>query len=88
MQGFMGSYLEKNIQAFMDMQTKMWEQTKACTPEMLGQFMSCSLPCCRAMGNYAEQSKTVFDQMQEQMQKQAEQMLGAFKPKRLTFWLN
>lgn len=34
-----------------------------------------------AMGNYAEQSQTVFTQMQEQMQKQAEQMLGAFKPK-------
>jgi hypothetical protein len=30
------------------------------------------------MGNYVEQSKTMFDKMQEQMAKQTEQMLGAF----------
>ena len=30
------------------------------------------------MGNYVEQSKTMFAQMQEQMQKKTEQMLGAF----------
>jgi polyhydroxyalkanoate synthesis regulator protein len=34
------------------------------------------------MGNYVEQSKTIFDQMQEQMAKQAETMLGAFRIKR------
>jgi polyhydroxyalkanoate synthesis regulator protein len=34
------------------------------------------------MGTYAEQSRTVFDKMQEQMQKQTEQMLGAFGLKR------
>jgi polyhydroxyalkanoate synthesis regulator protein len=34
------------------------------------------------MGNYVEQSKAVFDKMQEQMQKQAEQMFGAFGMKR------
>jgi polyhydroxyalkanoate synthesis regulator protein len=34
------------------------------------------------MGNYVEQSKHIFDQMQEQMAKQAEQMLGAFGIKR------
>ena len=30
------------------------------------------------MGTYVEQSKNVFTQMQEQMQKQSEQMLQAF----------
>ena len=30
------------------------------------------------MGNYVEQSKNIFVQMQEQMQKQTEQMLGTF----------
>jgi polyhydroxyalkanoate synthesis regulator protein len=30
------------------------------------------------MGNYVEQSQNMFLQMQEQMQKQTEQMLGAF----------
>jgi len=34
------------------------------------------------MGAYVEQSKTVFQQMQEQMQKNTEQMLGAFGLKR------
>jgi len=34
------------------------------------------------MGNYVEQSKTVFTQMQEQMQKQSEQMLTALGIKR------
>ena len=30
------------------------------------------------MGNYAEQSKNMFEKMQEQVQKNTEQMLGAF----------
>jgi polyhydroxyalkanoate synthesis regulator protein len=34
------------------------------------------------MGNYVEQSKAMFEKMQEQMQKQTEQMLGAFGIKR------
>jgi polyhydroxyalkanoate synthesis regulator protein len=34
------------------------------------------------MGTYVEQSKTVFTQMQEQMQKQSEQMLSALGLKR------
>ncbi|HUD34506.1 MAG TPA: PHB accumulation regulatory domain-containing protein, partial [Variovorax sp.] len=34
------------------------------------------------MGNYVEQSKNVFIQMQEQMQKNTEQVLGAFGLKR------
>ena len=34
------------------------------------------------MGNYLEQSKNLFVQMQEQMQKQSEQMLAALGLKR------
>ena len=34
------------------------------------------------MGNYVEQSQSMLNQMQEQMQKQTEQMLGAFGLKR------
>jgi polyhydroxyalkanoate synthesis regulator protein len=30
------------------------------------------------MGNYVEQSKNMFEKMQEQVQKNTEQMLGAF----------
>lgn len=83
MQGFMGTYLEKNVQAFMDLQTKMSEQAKGLTPEMLAQLMNMQSPMMQGMmGSYVEQSKSMFVQMQEQMQKQTEQMLGAFGLKR------
>ncbi|MBP8840276.1 MAG: polyhydroxyalkanoate synthesis repressor PhaR, partial [Giesbergeria sp.] len=34
MQGFMGSYLEKNVQVFSDMQAKMTDQSQHVTPEV------------------------------------------------------
>jgi len=83
MQGFMGSYLEKNVQAFTDIQARMAEQSKAMTPEMWTQFMAMQNPMVQGvMGNYAEQSRSLFEKMQEQMQKQTEQMFGAFGLKR------
>jgi len=83
MQSFMGTYLEKNVQAFMDLQVKMAEQSKGLSPEMWAQVMSAKSPMMQGMmGNYVEQSKTAFTQMQEQMQKQSEQMLSAFGLKR------
>ena len=80
MQGFMGSYLEKNVQVFAEIQTKLTEQSKVVTPEMWSQFMSMQSPVLQGMmGNYyVEQSKTMLSQMQEQMQKQTEQMLSTF----------
>ncbi|MGH8829654.1 MAG: polyhydroxyalkanoate synthesis repressor PhaR [Polaromonas sp.] len=83
MQGFMGAYLEKNVQSFMDLQVKMAEKSKGLTPEMWAQFMNAQSPMMQGMmGNYVEQSKNVFTQMQEQMQKQSEQMFSAFGLKR------
>ena len=73
MQGFMGTYIEKNVQAFTDLQSQMAEQTKNFTPEMWAQFMNMQNPLQGMMGNYA-----LFEKMQEQMQKNTEQMLGAF----------
>jgi polyhydroxyalkanoate synthesis repressor PhaR len=82
-QAFMGTYLEKNVQAFMDIQHKLAEQSKALTPEMWAQFMNMQNPLMQGMmGSYVEQSKKMFDTMQEQMAKQTEQMLGAFGIKR------
>lgn len=79
MQGFMGSYLEQNVQSFMDLQVKMAEQSKGLSPEMWAQFVNAKSPVMQGMmGAYVEQSKTMFTQMQEQMQKQREQMLSAF----------
>jgi len=79
MQGFMGAYLEKNIQAFTEMQAKLTEQAKNLTPEMWTQFMSLQSPMLTGvMGNYVEQSQKAL----AQIQKQTEQMLGAFGLKR------
>lgn len=83
MQSFMGAYLEKNVQSFMDLQLKMSEKSKGLSPEMWAQFMNAQSPMMKGMmGNYVEQSKSVFTQMQEQMQKQSEQMLSALGLKR------
>lgn len=80
MQGFMGSYLEKNIQAFLDIQRQLMERSQVLTPEMWSQFMRLQSPLIQTvMGNYLEQSKSLFIQMQEQMARQAEHMLGAFR---------
>jgi polyhydroxyalkanoate synthesis repressor PhaR len=83
MQGFMGPYLEKNVQTFTEIQAKLAEQSKSVTPEMWAQFLAMQNPMMQGvMGSYAEQSKTLFEGMQEQMQKQTEQMFGAFGLKR------
>ena len=83
MQDFMGSYLEKNVQIFMDLQKKMTEQSKVLTPELLQQFVNVQSPMMQGMmGTYMEQSKNAFVQMQEQMQRNSEQMLAAMGLKR------
>jgi polyhydroxyalkanoate synthesis repressor PhaR len=78
MQGMMGVYLEKNMQAFVDLQRRLSEQAqgmfdaKTFTPEAWSQMLSGQAPMMQGlMGNYLEQSKNLFQQMQEQMQKQA-----------------
>jgi polyhydroxyalkanoate synthesis repressor PhaR len=73
-QGLMGSYLEKNVQAFTDMQAKMAEQSKNMTPEMWAQFVNLPNPLTQGM--------SAFEKMQELIAKNAEQMLGAFGMKR------
>jgi polyhydroxyalkanoate synthesis repressor PhaR len=83
MQGMMGSYLEKNIQAFIDIQNKLTENSKGLyegkpfSPEMWAQFMNVQGPMMQGMmGNYIDQSKNLFMQMQEQMQNQSKNMFG------------
>jgi polyhydroxyalkanoate synthesis repressor PhaR len=83
MQGYMGVYLEKNIQAMAEVQAQLAEKAEGLTPEMWSKFMTMQSPMLQGMmGNYVEQSKNVFLQMQEQMQKNTEQVLGAFGIKR------
>ena len=77
-QGMMGSFLEKNLQTFTDIQARLAEQSNglydpaAQSPELWAQFLSGQAPVVQGlMGNYLEQSRSMFAQMQEQMTKQA-----------------
>jgi polyhydroxyalkanoate synthesis repressor PhaR len=79
MQGFLGGYLEKNIQSLIDLQTRFAEQSNGLSPEMWSQFMAVQPPALQAlMGGTLEQSKAILSQMQDQIQRQAGEMLGAF----------
>jgi polyhydroxyalkanoate synthesis repressor PhaR len=89
MQGMMGTYLEKNIQAFIDIQHKLTDQSKGLyegsngtngmNPEVWSQFMNMQAPMMQGMmTSYIEQSKNMFVQMQEQMRDQAKSMFKTF----------
>lgn len=88
MQGMMGSYLEKNIQAFMDIQNSLQEQSRKMvdggkggfpSPDAFTQFVQGQAPMMQnLMSNYIEQSKNMFVQMQDQMQKNAQNMFTGF----------
>jgi polyhydroxyalkanoate synthesis repressor PhaR len=85
MQGMMGAYLEKNVQAFIDIQNKLQEQSKAfydsnkIGPDMWAQFVNMQAPMIQSMmSSYIEQSKNLFVQMQENMQNQARSMFNTF----------
>ena len=85
MQGMMGSYLEKNVQAFIDIQKKLQEQSKAFLdsnrigPDTWTQYVNMQAPMIQTMmSNYIEQSKNLFVQMQENMQNQARSMFTQF----------
>ena len=69
MQGMMGNYLDKNIQAFIDLQSRLTENSVKNIQQN---------PMQNLMGNYLEQSQKLFVQMQEQMSKQAETLMGNF----------
>ncbi len=88
MQGMMGDYLEKNIKAFTEIQSSLQEQSKKLVdgksgfpnPDAWAQFMQGQAPMMQnLMGNYIEQSKNIFMQMQEQMQKNATSMFQGFQ---------
>jgi len=89
MQGMMGSYLEKNLQTFTDIQARLAEQglPVAQSPELWTQFLNGQAPAVQGlMGSYMEQSHKMFVQMQEQMAKQAGALFpgmpGFMPPKR------
>ena len=85
MQGMMGTYLEKNIRAFHDIQKTMQEQSARIyggdgargTQDMWAQFMNLQGPAMQSlMQAYMEQSQKMFAQFQDQMQNQARNMFS------------
>jgi polyhydroxyalkanoate synthesis repressor PhaR len=86
MQGMMGSYLEKNIQTFIEIQKKLQEQglpkfgeNPMLNSESWSQFVKMQGPAIQGlMTNYLEQSANAFLEMQQQMQKQARNIFGSF----------
>ncbi len=87
MQGVMGNYLERNIQAFLEIQKSMQEQSKqlygdpAKATELWSQFLSFQGPAMQSlMSTYMEQSKNMFQQMQEQLQSQTRTMFSGYPP--------
>lgn len=87
MQGMMGAYLEKSMVAFVEVQQKFQDQSKAFydpkglggSPELWTQFMQVQAPMMQGMmSHYIDQSKNLFVQMQEQMQQQARSVFQNF----------
>ncbi len=85
MQGVMGAYLEKTMSAFVEIQANVADQSKGlgegkmASPELWTQFMSLQAPMVQSMmGQYVDQSKNLFVQMQDQMQQQTRNMFQGF----------
>ena len=84
MQGMMGSYLERNLRAFQDIQKALQDQSQRmygdnsrASQELWAQFMNLQGPAMQSlMQAYMEQSQKVFAQFQEQMQGQARTMFS------------
>jgi polyhydroxyalkanoate synthesis repressor PhaR len=87
MQGMMGSFLEKNIQTFIDLQQHLQAQSRAIygdnpmlTGEAWTQFLKMQGPAIQGlMTRYLEQSAQAFLQMQNQLQQQTRNLFSAFQ---------
>ena len=86
MQGFMGTYLEKNVEAFQQLQKALQEQSQRmygdnsrASQDLWAQFMNLQGPAMQSlMQAYMDQSQKMFAQWQEQMQSQARNMFTGF----------
>lgn len=88
MQGVMGSFLERGIHSFVDVQQKLQDQAHAMygnaaglSPDIWAQFFKAQGPIMQGMmGNYLEQSANMFLDVQTEMQKQARGIFGNLAP--------
>jgi polyhydroxyalkanoate synthesis repressor PhaR len=87
MQGMMGSYLEKNVEAFTEIQKRIHDQSKVLygdpskvNEQLWSQFMNFQGPAMNSvMSAYMDQSKNVFVKMQEQLENQTKTMFSGFQ---------
>lgn len=86
MQGMLGTYLERNMQLFAEMQKSLREQSQKLygdptkfNEDLWKQFMSFQGPAMQNLVSaYLDQSRNVFLQMQEQLQNQTRTMFSGF----------
>ena len=84
MQGLVGGHLEKNMQMFTDMQAQMKAQSTILSPDAWQSVLGAGGTPVMAdlMSTYTEQTQSAMKAMQEQLQKQGEQMWSAMGIKR------
>lgn len=79
MQGMMGVFMENNMRAFADFQSRIADQGKAFSPEVWRQMMGAQAGAMpKLMNPYLEQSKAMFERFQEQLQ--GASVFPGFKP--------
>ena len=84
MQGMMGTFLEKNIQTFMQIQQRLQEQSRdvlganaMLSPDAWTEFVKMQGPAMQGlMTNYLDQSASAFLQMQNQLQQQTKDLFA------------
>jgi polyhydroxyalkanoate synthesis repressor PhaR len=86
MQGMVGSYLEKNMQTFVQVQKQLQEQSRTMygdnskiNKDLWAQFMNFQGSAMQGMMSaYMDQSKNVFMQMQDQLKNQTKNIFAGF----------
>ena len=86
MQGMMGSYLEKNIHTFIEIQKRLQDQSRQVygdnpmlNADAWSEFIKMQGPAIQGlMGSYLEQSANAFMEMQQHLQQQTRNLFGSF----------
>lgn len=90
MQGMLGKYLENNMKTFVDFQNKLQDQSRTMygagdnthmQADFWAQFLNFQQPAMQSMMTaYMDQSKKMFQSMQDQLQSQTRNMFTGFQP--------
>ncbi|MFN4325098.1 MAG: polyhydroxyalkanoate synthesis repressor PhaR [Azonexus sp.] len=89
MQGMLGKYLENNMKTFVDFQQKLQDQSRSIygtgdnphlQADFWNQFLNFQQPAMQSMMTaYMDQSKKMFQSMQDQLQSQTRNMFTGFQ---------